>query len=120
MNRKPKKRKSQRPAALIACYNLREVKSLIKEERFLVTDNAVVSANDDFGGDVGDIKKFFLSLRKGHFYKREYAEKWDTDYLDVYKAEMYGQKVYTHFFIRDDGMLVIINSFKKDSSGAKS
>ncbi len=59
--------------------------------------------------------RFFLALKQSHFYKREYANHCDTQWLDMYKAEMYGVRVYTHFYITESGELVIVNSFKQDT-----
>lgn len=119
MGRKPNKKKSTKAPGRVPCYKLSEAKRLVKADKFVVTGKALRTAFESFGWSKPEIKRFYLSLRGHHFYKKERADKWDTDYLDVYTAEMYGCRVYTHFFINEKGEVVIVNSFKQDTSGAK-
>jgi hypothetical protein len=109
-------REKSRDQTRISAYRLTEVKRLIRDGRYRVAGKALRNAQDDFGWSRKEIVRFFLALKQSHFYKREYAVNCDTDWLDMYKAEMYGQQVYTHFYINDAGQLVIINSFKQDGS----
>jgi len=118
MGKTRKKRRRARPIALVPAYDLAEVKRLIREGKVRVVGQALRTAQDDFGWTTDEIVRFYLALKPSHFYKREYAEFWDVDWLDVYRAEMFGCEVYTHFFVNDRGELVIVNSFKRDASGS--
>jgi len=117
MAKRRKKSKRIRSLAETPAYDLNVVKRLIKAGDYQVTGSTLKTALQDFGWGNTEINQFFLSLKHSHFAKRVYAEKWDVDWLDVYRAEMYGCAVYTHFFINNQGQLVIINSFKQDTSG---
>jgi hypothetical protein len=108
---------SPKPLWLTAAYDLREVKRLVRAGKYKIVGKVVETAARDFGWDVPEVVRFYLALRASHFCKRAPAEHWDTDWLDVYRAEMFGHKVYTHFFVDDQGELVIVNSFKADTSG---
>lgn len=105
------------PLSLIPAYDLKEVKRLVREDHLDMRGESLRTARQDFDWGPEDVKRFLLGLRGLHFCKRAPAEHWDTDWLDVYRAEMFGHKVYTHFFVDDQGELVIVNSFKADTSG---
>jgi len=111
-------RKNQKkPISRIPVYNLKEVKRLVAQDQLYVTSRALQYAREYFRWTQPEIKRFLLGLRGSHFYKKMRAEdpSWRIEWLDVYRAEMYGKTVYTHFFIQD-GALVIVNSFKPDES----
>ena len=119
MARTPKKvKRGMKNPALVPCYKLSEVKRLVRAGKYDVTGKALRTAYEDFSWGKQEISRFYLSLKHSHFLKKAAADKWDADYLDMYRAEMYGQTVYTHFFISRNGELVIVNSFKQDTSGA--
>lgn len=93
-------------------YNLGAVKKLVREGKCEFTRNAINRARKDFGWGPEEIKNCILSLTGSHFDKPDSAD-WDQ-YLvfDIYKArKVYQNKdVYLHFYITDQGTLLIINS----------
>ena len=120
MGRRRKKRRRARPPALVPAYDLKHVKALIRDGNVKFVGRVQQTAQDHFGWTTTEMVRFYLALKPSHFYKRvraERAERWDTDWLDVYCAEMFGHRVYTHFFVDDNGSLVIVNSLKRDTSG---
>jgi len=95
-------------------YSLKEVRTLIETERVLVTVNALVKAQKDFGWGMDDILNAVKSLRLKDFHKYEQARIDPKIVVDFYKAYgLKGEDVYTHFYIDDETGTLIINSFKK-------
>lgn len=105
-------------------YPLKDVKALIKENKFRVNSNAAEDAYDEFGWRTNEIKKCILKLNdryhldnrtENHFHKTEPHHKLPNTMVDSYKAVsiMEGSDVYTHFYIHPNFGNLIINSFKE-------
>ena len=92
-------------------YALSEVRKKICDGNYLIKENAKQSADQDFGWGISDIKKFYKNLKLKHFHKMDISECKSGVVIDAYKAYLYGEYVYTHFYIDDD--LLVINSFHK-------
>ena len=97
-------------------YSLRHVQNLIRRGKYLIKDNAVDSAENDFGWTASDIKEVMCRLKPKHFRKTELSKNLPGVMIDYYAArKMKGQQVYLHFYVVYDGSeeLVVINSFHR-------
>lgn len=105
-------------------YPLQRVKQLLKEGRFLIRDNAIQSALDDFGWDADGIVRCLRMLNdrpyradrnRNHFYKTEQHTRIPNTKMDYYRAKgiMDGINLYTHFYIHPETGYLIISSFKE-------
>ena len=104
-------------------YPLKDVKRLIRANSIWIQPNALVSAWDDFGWRIAEIKKCLLKLNsryhlnntlKNHFYKTEPHIYIPNTMMDYYKAIniMKGVSIYTHFYIHPNYGTLTISSFK--------
>ena len=105
-------------------YPLKDVKDLIKANKFHCNNNATMDAYDDFGWKTNEIKKCLLklndryhldNLKENHFYKSEPHNRNTNIMVDIYRAIniMDGFNVYTHFYIHPNFGNLIISSFKE-------
>jgi hypothetical protein len=94
-------------------YELAEVIEKIQNGKLHITKNALDCALKDFGWNIDDIKRAYLKLKPEHYYKNGDAI-WNRKIvIDIYKAHINGEDIYTHFFIDDESNILVINSFKK-------
>lgn len=94
-------------------YPLPEVRKLIEQGRVRIRQNARNDAFNDFGWDTNEILEALKKLKEEHFHKRDVSTRNKWNVYDFYKAYgLCGENVYTHFYIDQDGNLVI-NSLKK-------
>jgi hypothetical protein len=100
-------------------YKLADVKNKIAANRVLINLNARQSAFNDFGWHWEDIIDVYSKLRPQHFYKTEQSLFKFPLWIDVYKAHLRGEDIYTHFYIDDENETLIINSFHRDQKGLK-
>ena len=107
---KKDRRKKGRPY-----YPLTEVCQKIDSGKFLINDNAKQTAEQDFSWKHDDVKRAYKLLKRKHFIKTEYSEARPGFVIDCYRGHIRGEDVYTHFYIDDNGKLVI-NSFKQDNT----
>lgn len=95
-------------------YPLKEVKALVASDNWRPNKNAREGARKCFGWGVDEIRAAIMALKPCHFYKSDWSECKPGIMLDFYKIEHFkGEKVYTHFYIDNDNVFLIINSFKK-------
>ena len=105
-------------------YPLKTVKKLLRKGQFKIQPNATASALDDFGWRSRDIVKCLLKLNdrdhridreKNHFYKSEPHWHIPNTMMDYYKAKniMDGFDIYTHFYMRNGNVFLIVSSFKE-------
>lgn len=105
-------------------YPLEAVKALLKKRKFKIQPNAVATAWDDFGWRNSDIVKCLLKLNdkdhradrcNNHFYKTEKHRTIPHTMMDYYKAIniMDGFDIYTHFYIKNENIFLVISSFKE-------
>jgi hypothetical protein len=94
-------------------YKLSEVRQKIAAGEVLINSNAKRCAFQDFGWGVEGILNVYRNLRPKHFYKTESYKGRPTVAVDYYKANLYGEDIYTHFYIDDDEGKLVINSFKE-------
>lgn len=94
-------------------YELVEVRQKLVNKEFLIYQNAIECALQDFGWQISDICDVYMMLRPNHFYKTEKSDKNSNRYIDVYKARLKGEDIYTHFYIDEDNNTLVINSFKR-------
>ncbi|MFZ7134117.1 MAG: type II toxin-antitoxin system MqsR family toxin [Eubacteriales bacterium] len=92
-------------------YSLSVVEQRINDGMYLIKENAKQGAYQDFGWDTSDIKKFYRKLKPRHFHKTDSSKCKLGVIIDAYKAHIYGEDVYTHFYI-EEGLLVI-NGFHR-------
>ncbi len=93
-------------------YSRNKIVSLIKKGQVHVTDNALRTAEEDFGWKLEDIKSALLKLKPKHFHKSEPRYDNPSIWVDYYKApKIMGENVYTHFYIVEDKL--IVDSFKE-------
>jgi hypothetical protein len=55
----------------------------------------------------------YRRLQPKHFHKTESYKGRPTVAIDYYKADLYGEDIYTHFYIDDNEKKLVISSFKK-------
>ena len=107
------KRKSTKKPHPVSYYKLSEVVQKINSGQFLINSNAERYALQDFGWGISDILYTYRNLQPKHFFKSD-TSKWKPGVVvDVYKARLNGEDVYTHFYIDDTFDNLIINSFKR-------
>jgi hypothetical protein len=92
-------------------YNLSEVKQKILNGGFLIKPNAVEEAFKDFGWGISEIVEVYRLLQPKHFYKTDSSKYKPGILIDVYKGNIKGENVYTHFYIDDTINKLVINSF---------
>jgi len=97
-------------------YDLRHVQSLIRQGKYLVKDNALGAAYDDFGWTGFEIQEVMCKLKPKHFRKSAPSQKIPGIMIDYYAVrKIKGESVYLHFYVTYEGSdeLVIINSFHR-------
>ena len=107
------KRRKQRTAPK-TYYPLTEVLQKINDGEFLIRKNAEDSALSDFGWNRPRIIEGIKLLKGKHFCMSITGNKNAWWVYDVYKARLFGENVYIHFYIDDRDGILIINSFKED------
>ena len=83
---------------------------------YVIRQNAVASALHDFGWNISGIIKAIKLLEDRHFYKSEPSNRNKWWVVDVYKARLFGERIYLHLYIDDTQGKLVINSFKEDTS----
>jgi len=104
-------RRKQRVVAS-SYYSLNEVVQKINNGHVLIKPNAVRDAFQLFGWGISDIKVAYMKLKPRHFHKTDVSKVKAGVYLDFYKATINGERIYTHFYINNESILVI-NSFHR-------
>ncbi len=94
------------------CFSLKEVKELLRINKYRITGKALKSARSDFNWNSNDIVKALLKLQKEDHYKRNIRYEQSDIMMDIYKAHINGQYIYLHYYIDDDDNLLIVGSFK--------
>ena len=107
------RRKRKRRVFPRGYYSLTEVVQKINNGQVLITPNAEGDAYLLFGWVLSDIEDVYRKLKPRHFYKTAPAKAKPGVYLDFYKATIYGERIYTHFYIDYVLNLLVINSFKE-------
>lgn len=106
------KRKTARSSYAKSHYQLSEVIQKINNGQVLIKKNAEMDADRQFGWGLSDIENAYRKLKSKHYYKSAFSEcKSEVIILDVYKATIKGEIIYTHFYIDDRSGFLIINSF---------
>ncbi len=95
-------------------YSLSEVRQKIADGELLIRSDAVQDALKDFGWGTSEILDVYKMLQPKHFYKTDNSKKKSHLVIDIYKAHINGEDIYTHFYIDDTQNKVIINSFKEE------
>jgi hypothetical protein len=108
--RKKKLTKASHPSSY---YKLSEVTQKINSGQFLIRSNATREAFQDFGWGIADILNAYRMLKPNHFCKTDNSKAKPGLVIDVYKAHLFGEDVYTHFYIDDTITKLVINSFHK-------
>jgi hypothetical protein len=104
--------RKKRKVATKSYYSLTEAVQKINNGQVLIRPNAVRDAFQLFGWGVSDIKDAYRRLRPRHFHKTDESKVKAGVYLDFYKATINGERIYTHFYINNESILVI-NSFHR-------
>ncbi len=97
-------------------YDLSEVIQKISDGQVLIQRNASEYASNDFGWGRTEILKAYSMLKPKHFYKTGNSRNIPRLVIDIYKARLYGEDIYTHFYIDDSVEKLVINSFKRDQT----
>ena len=97
-------------------YKLSEVIQKINNGRFIIRQNATQCALEDFGWRTSEIIKAYNLLKAKHFYKTDTSNISPLWVVDIYRARLIGENVYTHFYIDDTEGILVINSFKRDQT----
>lgn len=104
-------RKKRRRAAT-SYYSLTDVVDRIDKGNLVINRDAERDAFQLFGWGLSDIETAYRELQPKHFYKTDPSELKPGVYLDIYKATIHGERIYTHFYI-DHQETLVINSFKR-------
>ena len=104
------RKRRRRPAT--SYYSLTDVVDRIDKGNLVINSDAERDAFQLFGWGLSDIEAAYRKLQPKHFYKTDLSRVKPGVYLDVYKAKIHGERIYTHFYIDHNGILVI-NSFKR-------
>jgi len=110
------KRKSTKASHPRSYYQLSEVLQKINSGQLLIRSNAIRDAFQAFGWGTSDIMNAYRMLKPKHFYKTDNSKAKPGLVIDIYKAHLYGEDIYTHFYIDDSQNKLVINSFKNDTS----
>ena len=117
---KEKGKRKRQPSRQKGFYQLSEIRHKIAAGEFLIKSNAIKYAFQDFEWGKEDILNVYRKLQPKHFTKKENSRiKKPTVVIDSYEANLYGEDVYTHFYIDNTNGKLIINSFKKNSKVIK-
>jgi len=100
------KRRKQRVAPK-SYYSLTEVVQKINEGHVIIKSNAARDAFQLFGWGLSDIFDAYRKLQPRHFHKTDASRAKSGVYLDIYEATINGERIYTHFYINDQSILVI-------------
>lgn len=92
-------------------YNLSEVIQKINGGQFLVRPDVIRDAFQLFGWGISDIKIVYKKLKPKHFQKSDNLRSKPGYVIDVYKIHIFGENIYTHFYIDSTTNRLIINSF---------
>lgn len=95
-------------------YNLADVRRKIFEGLVKINRDAATDAFQIFGWKEKDIIAVYRKLKPVHFYKTDESRFKPGIMIDIYKADINGEHIYTHFYVNQDGLL-IINSFHDDA-----
>ena len=94
-----------------AYYSKRQIRNLILTGNVKITEQARMSAQDNFGWDFDDICNAISALPIKACYKSEPRFNNPRIWVDYYRAYgLKGENVYTHFYVDSDNL--IIDSFK--------
>ena len=95
-----------------AYYSKKQIRNLILIGNVQITEQARMSAQDDFGWDFNDICNAILALPIKSCYKSETRFNNPQIWVDYYRAhDLKCENVYTHFYVDNDNL--IIDSFKE-------
>lgn len=102
----------RRGVAPSSFYSLTDVVQKIDDGHVFIRSNAQTDALRQFGWELPDIEDAYRRLKPSHFLKTAPSIYKPGVYLDFYEATIDGERIYTHFYIDHDGLLVI-NSFHR-------
>jgi Motility quorum-sensing regulator, toxin of MqsA len=105
-----RKNNGSKPLPIYSHYDLSEVNENILSKNYFINPNATQHAKIDFGWEVFEILAVYKMLQPKHFYKSDVHKYKPGITIDIYKAQLKGENIYTHFYITDK---LIINSFHK-------
>ncbi len=105
------KRKPVRRSYAKSHYQLSEVVQKINNGQVLIRSNAERDAYQQFGWGLSNIKDAYRKLQPKHFHKTDVSKFKTGVALDIYKATINGENIYTHFYINDKSKFLVINSF---------
>ena len=89
-------------------YPLKEVNSKIAQNKYDITNKALVEAQRDFGWVKKDIANSLKKLRRNQCHKTERSTKSPMVMFDVYHAKnLNGENVYTKLYIHKDRLKII-------------
>jgi len=95
-----------------AYYSKKQIRNLILIGNVQITEQARMSAQDDFGWDFDDVCNAISVLPITSCYKSETRFGNPQIWVDYYRAyDLKGENVYTHFYVDSDNL--IIDSFKE-------
>ena len=97
-------------------YDIKKVHTAIEQGYYRIHPRVLKQIKDDFGWKTSELETFFKRLKKKHFEKRmPMKNRPPHDYYgeipaiyDVYKSDdIWGEKVYTHFYFNEDLLRMI-------------
>ena len=96
-------------------YPLVEVKNCLVSRQYRINPDCLNDAQNDFGWKEADVVAALLKLEESMFYGSDTLKHKPETVIDKYRCPKLheGENVYTHFYINDNTVTLIINSFKQ-------
>lgn len=106
--------KRHKPKTKRPFYPLDEVKQCLASRHYRINADCLTDARADFGWKEADVVAALLKLRPSMFYGSDTLKHKPQTVIDKYRCPNLhdGEDVYTHFYINDDTVTLVINSFK--------
>jgi hypothetical protein len=96
-------------------YPLAEVKNCLANCQYRINPDCLNDAQNDFGWNEAEVVAALLKLEESMFYGSDTLKHKPETVIDKYRCPKLhgGENVYTHFYINDNIVMLIINSFKQ-------
>ena len=96
-------------------YPLEEVKQCLANRQYRINADCLDNARNDFGWRESDVVAALLKLDESMFYGSDTLKHKPQTVIDKYRCPKLhdGESVYTHFYINDHTVTLVINSFKQ-------
>lgn len=107
--------KKKAPKTSRPFYPLAEVKQCLASRNYRINLDCLADVRNDFGWQEADVVAALLKLHESMFYGSDTLKHKPATVIDKYRCPKLhdGEDVYTHLYINDDTVTLVINSFKQ-------